>query len=470
MVLGALPVGAPIPAPCRLAVGAPAQPAGHRSAEPGPPEHLERGAPAASGTIGTERGCRRIPSRSGTKVLDGMGRILRRGAEPLPRTADAVVIGGGIAGALDAFFLGGLGRQSLVLERGSQLAGLTTAQAVACFRAQWDEPAYARLVLPSIAFYERFADETGLPGWEIGLRQQGWLFLTASDDGPETMRRFVEATRGFGVDDSESLAGDEVRRRFPWVAERMTAAAYRARDGWVSPHEVAQGLARAADSEVRLGTSVTAILTDGGRVTGVRTDDGEIATRTVVLAGGPFSRRLAATAGLDLPVEMVRHHRAMVTPQPEIPADGPMTLDTDTGAYWRPEGGGAFLGMGQDEPGTEPADPVPTDWTFPAVVMDAASRAVPFWAAIAGRLTADEVNLGAGQYTCTADGLPLLGGTPLEGLYLHTGDNGWGIEGGPGAAMHLAGIIGGSIPDDATNPYRLDRPSLAAGAARTITY
>jgi sarcosine oxidase subunit beta len=399
-----------------------------------------------------------------------MGRIIRYGAEPLPRTADVVVVGGGIAGALDAFFLGRLGLRVVLLERGSQLAGLTTAQAVACFRAQWDEPAYAALVLPSIAFYEGFADETGLPGWEIGLRQQGWLFLTAADDGPATMERFVAATRGFGVDDSEALVGDALRRRFPWVAERMTAGAYRSRDGWVSPYEVVQGLARAMAGEVRLGTAATSIVTDGGRVTGVRTPDGEIATGRVVIAGGPFSRRLAATAGLDLPVEMVRHHRAMVAPQPEIPADGPMTLDTDTHAYWRPEGGGAFLGMGQDEPGSEPADPVPTDWTFPAVVMDAAAKAVPFWAAIAERLSADEVNLGAGQYTCTADGLPLIGGTPVDGLFLHTGDNGWGIEGGPEAARRLAGILAGTRPDDATNPYRLDRPTLAADATRTVTY
>jgi sarcosine oxidase, subunit beta len=396
--------------------------------------------------------------------------MIRRGVEPLPRTADVVVVGGGIAGALDALFLGRRGLRAVVLERGSQLAGLTTSQAVACFRAQWDEADYARLVLPSIAFYERFSDETGLAGFEIGLRQQGWLFLTAAADGPAKMRAFVGATRGFGVDDAEALAGDEIRRRFPWVAERMTAAAYRARDGWVSPYEVAQGCARAADAETRLGTTASAILTDGSRVTGVRTDDGEISTERVVIAGGPFSKRLAATAGLDLPVEMVRHHRAMVTPQPEIPHDGPMTLDTDTHAYWRPEGGGAFLGMGQDEPGSEPVDPVPTDWTFPAVVMDAASRAVPFWAAIAERLTADEVKLGAGQYTCTSDGLPLLGGTPIDGLYLHTGDNGWGIEGGPGAAAHVAAIIAGEVADDAANPYRLDRPSLAAGATRTVTY
>ena len=399
-----------------------------------------------------------------------MGTIIRRSAEPLPRTAEVVVVGGGIAGALDAFFLGRLGLRPLVLERGSQLAGLTTAQAVACFRAQWDEPDYARLVLPSIAFYEHFADEAGLPGWEIGLHQQGWLFLTAAVDGPTTMGGFVAATRGFGVDDSEVLTGAEIRRRFPWVAERMTAAAYRARDGWVSPYEVVQGLARAADAELRLGTAATAILADGNRVTGVRTDIGVVATRRVVIAGGPFSKRLAATAGLELPVEMVRHHRAMVTPQPEIPVGGPMTLDTDTRAYWRPEGGGAFLGMGQDEAGSDAADPVPTDWTFPALVMDAASQAVPFWGAIADRLTADEVKIGAGQYTCTADGLPLIGGTPADGLYLHTGDNGWGIEGGPEAGRRLAAIVAGVLPDDEANPYRLDRPSLAAGATRTVTY
>jgi glycine/D-amino acid oxidase-like deaminating enzyme len=147
-----------------------------------------------------------------------------------------------------------------------------------------------------------------------------------------------------------------------------------------------------------------------------------------------------------------------------------MTLDVDTHAYWRPEAGGAFLGMGLDEPGTEPADPVPTDWTFPAVVMDAASKAVPFWAAIAERLTTAELNLAAGQYTCTADGLPILGGCELEGLYLHTADNGWGIEGGPEAGRRLAAIVAGTGPDDGRNPYRLDRPGVTAGAGGIVTY
>jgi sarcosine oxidase, subunit beta len=399
-----------------------------------------------------------------------VGRITRSGAGPLPASADVVVIGGGIAGATDAFFLGRHGLSAVVLERGPQLASLTTAQAVACFRAQWEEPDYAALVLPSIAFYEAFEEETGLSGWEIGLRRQGWLFLTAADDGPSSFGRFVEATRSFGVTDSELLLGDEIRRRFPWVAERVTAATYRARDGWVSPYEVVHGLARASAAEFHTGVEAVAIRVDGGRVSAVRTTMGTIATPRVVVAAGPFSRRLAATAGIDLPVTMVRHHRAMVAPQPEIPADGPMTLDVDTHAYWRPEGGGAFLGMGIDEAATEPSDPVPTDWTFPAVVMDAASLAAPFWGAIAERLTAAQISLSAGQYTCTADGRPIIGGCAIEGLYIHAGDNGWGIEGGPEAGRRLAAIVAGAAPDDATNPFRLDRPATASGAPRTVTY
>ena len=88
-----------------------------------------------------------------------------------------------------------------------------------------------------------------------------------------------------------------------------------------------------------------------------------------------------------------------------------MTVDMDTHAYWRPEGGGAFLGMGVPEAASEPAVDVPVDWTFPAVAMDAAGRLVPFWRDLAGRLTGAEVSVAAGQYTVTADGRPIIGAT-----------------------------------------------------------
>ena len=388
----------------------------------------------------------------------------------VPATADVVVIGGGIAGASDAFHLSRAGLSVVVVERGAQLAGLTTAQSVACFRAQWDEPDYAALVLPSIEVYESFADRVGLPGREIGLRQQGWLFLTGAPDGPATIERFVAGHRRFGVDDSEALTGDETRQRFSWVGPGVTAASFRARDGWVSPYEVTYGFARASSATFLLKTAAIRIVTDRGAVAGVATSRGTIATRAVVLAAGPFARGLAATAGVDLPVAALRRHRAMVAPRPEIPADGPMTLDMDTHVYWRPESGGAFLGQGLPEDPSEPAEAVPLDWTFPAVAMDAAGRLVPFWRELAERLTQAEVSLGAGQYTVTADGRPIIGAVPgVDGLYVHGGDNGWGVESAPEAGRRLAAIVvAGS--DDAANPFRVDRPSIAAPLERAITY
>jgi sarcosine oxidase subunit beta len=393
--------------------------------------------------------------------------------DTVPPTADVVIVGGGIAGASDAFFLGQAGLTVVVIERGEQLAGLTTARSVACFRAQWDEPDYAALVLPSIEFYGEFAERIGRPGWDIGLRRGGWLFITGADSGPADVEAFVAGHRRLGVHDSEALVGDEARRRFAWLGPDVTAASYRANDGWVSPYEVTYGFARASGATCLLRTAAIRLVTEGDAVAGVETDRGTITTRRVVLAGGPFSAGLAATAGVDLPVAALRRHRAMIAPRPEIPADGPMTVDMDTHAYWRPEGGGAFLGLGLPEAPSEPAIDVPVDWTFPAVAMDAAGRLVPFWRDLGARLTGPEVSVGAGQYTVTADGRPIIGPTGgIEGLFMHGGDNGWGVEAAPEGGRRLAAAVvaGGAGVTDPDDPFRIDRPSLVDHAGRTITY
>jgi sarcosine oxidase subunit beta len=398
-----------------------------------------------------------------------VGRVITESIQ-LPKTADVVIIGGGIAGACDAFFLGRQGVRATVLEARDQLASLTTAQAVACFRAQWDDPRWADLVLPSIAFYENFEQETGLEKWDIGIKHQGWLFLTGADDGPESFEKFVAGCRTMGTTDSEFLEPEALRKRFPWVGPAATAGTYRARDGWLSPYEVTYGLARSAAVDFYCGVHVQRVIQEAGRVHVVETDRGKIESSSVVIAAGPYSARLAASVGIDLPVQMVRRHRAMISPQPEIDPLGPMVVDVDTHAYWRPEGGGAFLGDGLPEPPSEPADHVPVDWTFPATAMNAAARLVPFWATLADRVKRSEITLGAGQYTNTADGLPLIcAADQVAGLYFHTGDNGWGIESAPEAGRRLAALVTAGEPS-ADNPYGLDRPSLLEKASRTVTY
>jgi sarcosine oxidase subunit beta len=391
-------------------------------------------------------------------------------SDTLPETADVVIIGGGIAGASDAFFLSRAGLSVVVLERGDQLAGLTTSQSVACFRAQWDEPDHAALVLPSIDFYGSFGERVGLEGWDIGMRRNGWLFISGAEGGPAAVAGFVAGHRRLGVHDSEYLTGEEARKRFPWLGPVVTAASYRAQDGWVSPYEVTYGFAKASSATFLLRTIATRIVIDDEAVAGVETTRGTISTRRAVLAAGPFSRSLAETAGIVLHVLAVRRHRAKVAPRSEIPADGPMTVDMDTHVYWRPEGGGAFLGYGLPEDPGEPMLAVPVDWTFPAVAMDAAGRLVPFWRDLAERLTQAEVSVGAGQYTVTSDGRPIIGAAPrVEGLFVHSGDNGWGVESAPEAGRRLAAIVlaGRDGPD---NPFRIDRPSSVVLTTAAITY
>lgn len=388
----------------------------------------------------------------------------------LPAGADVVVIGGGIAGASDAFFLSRAGLSVVVLERGSQLAGLTTAQSVACFRAQWDDPDHAALVLPSIDFYGTFAEQVGLDGWDIGIRRQGWLFVTGDQEGPAAVQAFVAEHRRLGIHDSEYLSGVEARQRFAWLGPDCTAASYRALDGWLSPYEVTYGFAKASAATFLLGTTATRIVTAGDAVAGVETSAGTIDTRRVVLAAGPFASGLAASAGVVLPVSALRRHRAMVAPRPEIPGDGPMTVDMDTSVWWRPEGGGAFLGLGQSEAPSEPTLEVSVDWTFPAVAMDAAGRLVPFWRYLAEHLSNAEVSLGAGQYTITTDGLPIIGAArDVDGLFIHGADNGWGVESAPEAGRRLAAFVLAGT-DGSDNPYRIDRPSNAAPDGRSATY
>lgn len=178
-------------------------------------------------------------------------------AADLPATSDAVIIGGGISGLAAAFFLARAGLRPLVVERLPTLAALTTSRSMEAMRAQFVEPENVSLMRESIAFYEHFGERTGLDGYDIGLHQQGYLFLTTRPDGPERFRQRVLSQHALGLTDVEFLSGDEARQRFPYLAAEVTAATFRQRDGWLSAHEAAYGFARASAAMIRTNTEVS---------------------------------------------------------------------------------------------------------------------------------------------------------------------------------------------------------------------
>src|SRR5581483_11132807 len=104
----------------------------------------------------------------------------------LPPTADLVVIGGGVLGAATAFYASRAGLRTVVIERRPLLCSLTTPVAAGGFRLQFDNPDETALVRESVETFENFAEVAGLPGYDLRLQKQGYLFVTTS---PTTARR-----------------------------------------------------------------------------------------------------------------------------------------------------------------------------------------------------------------------------------------------------------------------------------------
>ena len=378
--------------------------------------------------------------------------------ESINETADVVVIGGGIIGVATSFWLSRAGLSTVVVEMRDGLSTLTTTASIESYRAQFVEPAMAALALESIKVWENFAEVTGLEGYSIDLHQGGYLFVTENEDKIGDIEEAVKGYHAVGVTDSEFLSGDEVLKRNPWLTPTICAAAFRQKDGWFSSHEATLGFARAAENaKYYIRTRATGIKTDAKGVCGVVTDRGEIATRTVVNAAGPFAITVAKWAGVDLPIFQMRRQRVFVAPNPIIPAAAPLTMDIDNDSYWRPETGGALLGWHDpEEPKTEPLEEPSGDWDFPAINLEMVAQKAPFWYEVAENLTQDDISVYAGQYVHSPDDQPILGPVPeVPGLYLNCAY--WpGVMLSPAAGRWVTDMIVGKM-DPAENPLRLSR-------------
>src|SRR5438874_13301696 len=119
-------------------------------------------------------------------------------------------------------------------------------------------------------------------------------------------------------------------------------------DGTASPAAVTAGYAAAArrhGARLKEGAELTGIDVAGGRVQGVRTSAGDIATRLVFNCAGAWAASIGRMAGLEIPVLPYRRHVAVTSTFPAVSRDTPMTVDFQTSLYFHPEGDGVLIGM-----------------------------------------------------------------------------------------------------------------------------
>ena len=270
------------------------------------------------------------------------------------------------------------------------------------------------------------------------LARHGYLFLVRDD---ALWREFVTANalqRSLGID-AELLSAEEAFELAPGIeTDGIVGAAYGPSDGIADPSGLTQGyarLARRAGAEIALGVAVTAIRHDGERVTGVETDDGSVDTPIVVNAAGPWAGVLAATAGVELPLEPIPRHVLVTGAFEGSPERRTLVIDAVTTFYFHREGPGVLMGMGS--PNERASFETKADEAFVAdELLPTAMRVFP---------PLEEASIEhswVGLYEMTPDRHPIIGEAPgVQGLYLANGFSGHGFQHAPVVGKLLAELI-----------------------------
>ena len=381
-------------------------------------------------------------------------RLFRVSSPPVKTTADVVIIGGGCMGTSVAYHLTRLGMKDIVLVEREQLLGMgSTGRNAGGVRHQFSNEANVKLSIESIRLFEHFKEEVG---YEIDFRQDGYLFLISNEDDLAHFRNSVEMQRRHGVEVDLLTPVEAQRLARGLEVDGVLAATFCAADGIADPNGVTVGFAKAAQrggAQICRQTEVTSLQIDSGRVKGVETSQGLISTAAIVIAAGPFVRDIGRMAGLDLPVMPYRRHIFITEPfrpDSKVPSSKIMVIDFETTFYFHREGAGILFGMSDKDELSSYNTTV--SWELLEKITRTAVTRLPALA------DAGIAHGWAGLYEVTPDAMPIIGPTPVEGLYVIGGFSGHGFQHSPAAGRVLAETIAfGRAENFDASPFSLDR-------------
>lgn len=411
---------------------------------------------------------------------------------------DVVIIGGGIIGAATAYELARQGVRATLLER-SAIGGGQSGRNWGFVRQQGRSPAELPLMVASNRRWASLESELDAPfDWVQG----GNLALATDAGGARRYREWTSVGRSFGVD-TRLLEAAEVESVVPGLSVPFTAALYAGSDGHADPGAATRAYAAAAarlGARVLRGRTVLRIATRDGRVTGVDTDGGRIAARTVVCAAGSASRRLLRTAGVRLPQNVVRG--TVTLTEPVAPLTRASVWMPGVAFRQRPDGRLVVSTGGGGEVDVTLETLLQAPLFLPAfrhnyrrlrirfgpeILRDLRYRLTGHASYAEPRPTASRIRAGvlrlreavpalagvrlekawAGLIDSTPDALPVIdapatrsGGTSSEapaGLVLSTGFSGHGFGLAPAAAEATAALVLDERPPYDLHPFRLSR-------------
>ena len=372
----------------------------------------------------------------------------------LPAASRVIIVGGGIIGCSTAYHLAQLGLEVLLLERDQLTAGSTwhAAGLVGQLRTNAN---ITQLLGYSVQLYEKLEQETGqATGW----KRNGGLRLACNAERWTEVRRQATTAQSFGLD-MHLLSATEARDLWPVMdVSDVVGAAFLPTDGQANPADITQALAKGArmhGAVIRTHTPVVRIETEQGRVCAVHTASGQrIGCEKLVLCCGQWTRELAGTVGVNVPLVSVQHQYIMTEPVPGVTAGLPTLRDPDRLIYFKEEVGGLVMGGYEPNPIAWAEQGVPTDFAFSLLNFDTDHFEPLMEQAVARVPALAEVGVKSminGPESFTPDGNFILGEAPeLRGLFIGAGFNAFGIASGGGAGMALAEWVAKDEP-----PYDL---------------
>lgn len=359
------------------------------------------------------------------------------------KTYDVVIVGGGVVGSASAYFLRRNGfRGSIALvEKDTSWANGCTARSVGGLRQQFSTPENIALSKFGVALVKNLKQEFG-PDADIGFKEQGYL-ICATPEGLPILEE-NHATQIANGADNVLLRGDELSARFPWlVTDGIAAGCFGlSGEGWVDPYMFAALFRKAAIAQgvALVQGEVTGVAREGERIASVTLASGEtLGCGTLVNAAGTGAGRLAAMAGIDLPVgPRKRYVYVLDCPAAtEALRKAPLTV-IPGGAYFRPEGRNFLAGLSPEEH-EEPGDlgwEVDHDW-FEEKIWPALAERIPLFEAI------KVISAWVGHYDYNAlDQNAVIGPHPEVSNFLFAnGFSGHGLQQGPAAGNAISELV-----------------------------
>ena len=375
----------------------------------------------------------------------------------LPARARVVIVGGGVIGTSVAYHLTALGITDVLLLEQGRLSSGTTWHAAGLVGQLRATESGTRLVQYSTQLYAELEAETGLTA---GYRQCGGVTVARTQDRMTQLRRTAANAAAFDLE-CELLTPDEAYARYPIIrVDDLVGAIWLPADGKANPTDLTLALAKGArlrGARIMERTRVIGVSTVGGRVTGVRTDAGDVEAEIVVNCAGQWAKQVGALAGVNVPLHSAEHFYVVTEPIAGVHANLPILRDPDGYTYFKEEVGGLVIGGFEPEakPWVSPdAIPYPfefqlleEDWEHFQVLMDSALLRIP---------VLEETGLKKlynGPESFTPDNQFILGEAPeIANFFTAAGFNSVGIASAGGAGRALAEwIVNGAPTSDLTS-------------------